>query len=77
MAEIPSNSTGNSAGQHAQEQVSRQGTTNIIPGRYTNETPHEHEWQLETNREQARRRRQEQTSEQREHLLAQRRQEWY
>ena len=74
LAAIPSDSTGNSTEQDVQEQVGRQGTTNHVRGRFSNETTDQRERRLQANRERNRRRRQQRTSEQREQLLAQRRQ---
>ena len=57
-AAIPSDSTGNSTEQDVQEQVGRQGTTNHVRGRFSNETTDQRERRLQANRERNRRRRQ-------------------
>ena len=46
LAAIPSYSTGNSTEQDLQEQVGRQGTTNHVRGRFSNETTDQRERRL-------------------------------
>ena len=46
LAAIPSDSTGNSTEQDVQEQVGRQGTTNHVRGRFSNETTDQRERRL-------------------------------
>ena len=59
---------------HANDTQARQVSPNPRPGRFSTETPLERERRLQIQREQRRRIRQQETAEQKEHCLAQRRQ---
>ena len=74
VGQSPPISWANERQQQIQQPWIQEVAGNYRLGRFTNETPEERERRLEIQREQWRRRRQQETAEQREHRLAQRRQ---
>ena len=74
VGQSPPISRANERQQQIQQPWIQEVAGNHRLGRFTNETPEERERRLEIQREQWRRRRQQETAEQREHCLAQRRQ---
>ena len=74
VGQSPPISRANERQQQIQQPWIQEVAGNHRLGRFTNETPEERERRLEIQGEQCRRRRQQETAEQREHRLAQRRQ---